>query len=135
MSGPSNLFRDQFMGHGGPVVHCQCGRTHVAIESVDLVQEEGDTSVDEWLARAAEKPDAYVIHHSCDSCTAAPTGVGELADDCPCGRWEQYERAVLHDRDQLLKFFRQRAEKMVAEAAEHIAATEFAAQQGASCDA
>lgn len=115
MTAASKEWLDQFgVGVGGPTIHCRCGRTHVAIDSDNLTDEERA----EYVERKQAKPTAYVIESGVDSVTATLIDGGEIVDGCECGLMARYEHFVATERKAILAYFRAVAEKAEKQAAE-----------------
>lgn len=112
---PSKEWMDQFgIGVGGPSITCRCGRTHVAIMSCDLTEEERS----EYIARHEAKPKSYVLEEGVDSVTATLIDGGEIVNGCECGMMARYERFVSTERKAILAYFRAVAEKAEKQANE-----------------
>lgn len=115
MTEASKEWLDQFgVGVGGPSIHCRCGRTHVAIDSDDLTEEERA----EYIALHESKPTSVVLENGTDSVTATLIDGGEIVDGCECGLMARYERFVSIERKAILAYFRavaDRAEKQAHE--------------------
>lgn len=108
MTEASKEWMDQFgIGVGGPSITCRCGRTHVAIDSGDLSEEERA----EYTTRSKAKPKSYVFEGGVESVTATLIDGGEIVDGCECGLMARYERFVSTERKAILAYFRAVAEK------------------------
>lgn len=115
MTEASKEWMDQFgVGVGGPSITCRCGRTHVAIDSGDLTEEERA----EYTTRSQAKPKSYVFENGVESVTATLIDGGEIVDGCECGLMARYERFVSTERKAILAYFRAVADKAEKQANE-----------------
>lgn len=113
MAEASREWLDQYgVGAGGPSIYCHCGRTHVAIDSSDMDDDERK----HYVERHKEKPSAYVLVDGVDSVTSTFIDGGEVVDGCECGLMARYEKFVSANRKEILAYFRAVADKAEREA-------------------
>lgn len=114
MAEASKEWLDQYgVGAGGPSIYCRCGRTHIAIDSGDLTDEERA----EYVSLHASKPSAYVLTHGVD-CVTSTFIDGEVVDGCECNAMALFESFVSNNRKEILAYYKAVAEKAQKEADE-----------------
>jgi hypothetical protein len=104
----SRDFWGAFAGGGSLVVTCACGRTHFPANT-SLDYDEGE--LESLLKRAAAERDKYVVDYRNDSIGVLDVG-NILAWNCPCRNDARYERFIWEYRDQIVDYYRVRAERM-----------------------
>ncbi len=112
MADASNEWMGQFnCGGGSTVLDCVCGKTHVAIDSNDLSDEER-------VSYSTREGPRLVLHYRVDSVTEHTFAGMTIVDDCDCGRMAMIERMVSRERNFILGYFRALASKAERDAAE-----------------
>ena len=115
MAEASKEWMDQYgVGAGGPSIYCQCGRTHVAIDSDDVTDDERA----QYVALQGRQPSAFVLVEGVDCVTSTFFDGGEVVDGCECGLMARYEKFVSANRKEILAYFRAVADKAEREASE-----------------
>ena len=107
----SNEWMAQFnVGGGSTAIYCVCGKTHVAIDSNDLSDEERA----DYRAKESKN---IILHPGIDSVGEHTFNGWTIVDECDCGRMAAIEQLVNRERAFILSYFRALAHKAEADAA------------------
>lgn len=100
----SNQFIHAFTFHGGRFGECECGKTHVAMLSVDESDPE-DREMFEWYVEQAKKDKNIVLNYEdINTFDIIRVENKEFVDVCPCRGWERYMNWILNHRMQIKDF-------------------------------
>lgn len=103
------VFQDCFIRGAGPVIECECGREHVAINS-EYFDAEDEGMVAEYIERA-ETNDKLVLHYDCDAIGQISLAGRMWAETCECNGWKPYMEFIVSNRSQIKDFLIQIADK------------------------
>jgi hypothetical protein len=97
----SNEFLGVLRGGGGPVIECQCGRTHVAIDSRYLTEYEKE----DYLKMHKNDPEAFILADGVDGISYKSLyNLQPYVHDCVCHSYAPYEDFIWSERNIIHSF-------------------------------
>lgn len=104
----SEMFWDAFIDGGSIVIQCSCGRTHFSNREDAGDWEDGE--LEELLKNQSLFPDKY-ISTSDDAVATAYINGNILCYNCPCGMDAKYERFILDNESEIIKYYKMKAKE------------------------
>jgi hypothetical protein len=97
----SSEFLGVLRGGGGISVDCQCGRTHIAVDSRELTDEERL----KYLNMADDDSDTYHLERNVDCIMyKCLYNLMPYVIDCPCNSYQPYEQFIWTERGTIAKY-------------------------------
>lgn len=93
-------FIDSFCGSGSIIIECRCGRTHVACDEINYLEQE---EIDELIKLEKSNPDK-VIRWPFSSISWTWINGEQVVFDCPCGYDKMICFFIEEHYTQILKF-------------------------------
>lgn len=110
-------FYDSFIDGGSILVTCSCGRTHIADDEINHLE---DIEIEEIKKNEAAFPDRY-IHYPCTTIEVLDLEpiFGMVVVGCPCKKDELIYEFLLNNRRRILKLYSKEIACESAEIEEH----------------
>lgn len=98
---------------GTPVARCGCGRTHYVATGENM---EPDGELQRLEAEHKARPKDFIPDHESSSISIGVFNGVPYVYDCPCGALDRLEAFFWDNRKALMRYFRDRAERELADA-------------------
>lgn len=104
-------FQSIFTNWGTHIGECNCGRTHVCIDSYAFNQDEEHEKIKEDMIKLSKEDNKVILHHGYDHVSVMEIAGRHFVEDCECEGWRPYMDFIMQHRIRIKDFLIKVADK------------------------